>query len=136
MLNEERCLLNYEISFEWILYPMSRSVPLIARAQELNYSSTMLSNPPTSASVVHSSLLLHIEPRVSADLLFQLLFGPDDDQESLKGPTDILIIPRHSLLDVFFCTLGYCIHLRVCCVPPEFIQLLQLLLVTLILRIL
>lgn len=63
MLNEERCLLNYEISFEWILYPMSRSVPLIA-AQELNYSSTMLSNPPTSASVVHSSLLLHVEPRV------------------------------------------------------------------------
>lgn len=63
MLNEERCLLNYKISFEWILYPLSRSVPLIA-AHELNYSSTMLSNPPTSASVVHSSLLLHVEPRV------------------------------------------------------------------------
>lgn len=49
MLNEERCLLNYRISLEWI--PKPRSVPLIAAihtmpaSQRLNYSSTIRIHP-------------------------------------------------------------------------------------------
>lgn len=130
MLNEERCLLNYKISFEWILYPKSqsiphlissRSVPLIAtnngRRRRLLSSITVAQYPrihPLRLLLFTGSvllLLLHFCPRVCWSP-----FSIWPSRRSLKGrPLD-----RHSnhstspivgLLRSFSLSLGYCIHL-------------------------
>lgn len=91
-----------------------RSEQRTTTTTQLNYSSTIPSNPPTSASVVHwvcPPLLLHFCPRVCWSP-----FSIWPSRRSLKGrPLD-----RHSnhssspivgLLRSFSLSLGYCIHL-------------------------
>ena len=88
MLNEERCLLNYGISFEWIpshFILQVSSTYLAARdpASGLNYSSTMRSDPPTWASVVQQPTSRILQVCVAADLLFQ--FSSSKDRQMMHS---------------------------------------------------